>query len=161
MPTLVDLRTDPTFPKFTWIAQYENGEELHEYEQDGTQHLLREINESRLFKFIIENASREERYWVNVKTGEFNLNGMTVWSKTLPKIFKEDGTSAIDFRLIWFKRIKKEFVPDDIQTTIQYVFGLQATYEEKNCQQLIWVQDDSSVHINGEQYAQETDNSSK
>lgn len=150
MTNLQEKRQQFDFPKFTWIAQYEDGVELHEYEENGTQHLVKEIDHNKLENFVIVDERNEYRYSVNVKTGKFNLNGLILWSFSLPRVYKKDGTSDVDYRLIWFKRVRRDFSPEGEICTIMYVLGLQTTYEGENYKQLVWVLDDGSVIINGD-----------
>ena len=148
-PTLQEKRLEFDFPKFTWIAQYEDGVELCEYEEDGTHHLFSEIDKNRLEFFVITDETGKERYSVNAKTGQFDLNGLKLWSFLLPRIEK-DGKSVIDYSFIWFKRVRRDFKPDREICTMMYVIGLQTTHEGKNYKQLVWILEDGSVIINGE-----------
>lgn len=150
MTNLQELRVQGDFPAYIWKAVFVNGTQLFEYEDNGTQHLLREIDESKLEKFEIYNEEGK-KFSVNVKTGEFDLNGLRMQSYSMPKVLKEDGTSDLEYRIVWFKRIRKDFTPDNgVITTIQYVLGMQTTYEDKNYKQLVWIQEDGSILINGD-----------
>jgi len=162
MADLKQLRLNPEFPWFTWIAEHEDGSFLREYDLNGTQHLLKEIDESKLAKFIIENAN-EQRCWVDLKTGEFNLFGLSFFSKTLPTKYLRIGTSDEDeihqlklpdqkYRYIWFKRhTRVANINEELSHLCQYVFGVQITHEDKNYKQLFWIQENGTVLINGEQ----------
>lgn len=131
--------------EFTWVAQYNDGTELKEYED--TQHLLREIDESKLDYFYITNGNKQ--FGVHFKTGVFNINGVSIKSFSLPpaELLQEP------YRLIWFKRHSAVgdnslgYMTDEIKF---YVFGLQTTYEGINFQQLFWIEPGGdTVHING------------
>ena len=133
--------------QYTWGVQYEN--DLYFYEFDnGVQHLFDQIDLSRAEKFFIHDHEGENIFGVNLLTGEFNLNGIDMESNSLPPL-----KAGEKYRPIWFKRTKTILNPRDLDArkeTVQYVFGVQTTFEGKNYQQLIWVQEDNSIRINGE-----------
>jgi hypothetical protein len=131
---------------FIWNALYLDGSSLPEFE-GNKQHLFREINQDNLEWFSINGVNGY--FSVNVKTGQFDLNGLNVWSYNLPRIEKKDGTSDVKYKLVYFKRKRIDFYPEGRKTTIQFVIGLECNYSNKNYQQLIWVQEDGSVIING------------
>lgn len=125
-------------PDYVWIAEYKDGTRLLEY-KDNVQSFFKDIDEDNLKRFIVVGKNGECS--VDMETAEFSIFGLKIKSNTLP---------LGKYRLVWFKRHRHDFSPEGEKHTVQYVFGVQTTVNETNYQQLFWIQEDGSVHINGE-----------
>jgi hypothetical protein len=98
-----------------WTAIYDDESQLKQYE-DGREVLFKEIDQSRLTRFIVSNEKGE--VIVNTKTGEIKVNGIKL----------DFGYGDIEYRLIYFRRVRQTLGSGTESTTNEYA-GWQATIQ--------------------------------
>lgn len=113
------------------------------------------IDQEKLEVFELTNGKTS--YKLNIKTGEFDLNGLKVRFKNrdIPDSKRsfyspdEDWTQKPepDFRLIYFRRIRVDFEPTGQVNRVRHVFGWQTTLEGQNYQRLVMIEFDGSLTI--------------
>ena len=133
---------------YQFVCHYEDGTKLHQNVDKKDEKHFGHIDQKKLERF--ELVGKGKSYSVDVKTGEFNLNGTRIYFDELPV--------QEEFKLIYFRRVQVklrpgrmemlEGVPYPDQYSLRYCFGLQCTYKGKNRQVLLWIESDDSLTIN-------------
>ena len=100
-----------------WIALYNDGEQLNQFNEDGSENLFKEIDQSKLDRFIVRNQLHE--VILNLKTGDVKINGLKM----------SFGYEDHDHRLIYFRRVRQTFGLDPL--SCEYV-GWQSTIPGSN-----------------------------
>jgi len=109
-----------------WQAVYGDASSLMQYNEDGSENLFKDIDQSRLVMFIVggKNLCGDDWFWtVNLDNGDFNINGRHVsW----------DGFGVgVDYRLIYFRRVTQTMGPGtNTQKVVQHL-GWQTTFGDK------------------------------
>lgn len=115
--------------EFQWTAFFEGKEPIPQYNADGSENSFKLVQNDfdRLSFFSLDDSETGEGFDVNLKTGEFVLNGLPVCPLELP-----EGTK---YRLIFFRRRRAIMPSTEIET--EYWLGWQATIEGKNIKKLL------------------------
>lgn len=124
---------------YEFVCHYDDGSEMKQNFNRRNEKNFGDIDQNRLETF--ELVGKGKRYGVNVRTGEFNLNGV--------KVFFEDLENGEDYRLIYFRRVQAHisgFAEKDSEV-LSYCFGLQCNVDGRNRQKLIWIGRDGSLLI--------------
>ena len=124
---------------YQFVCHYDDGEKLYQNSGKDDEHHFGHIDQDRLERF--ELVGKNKSYSVNVRTGEFDLNGTKIYFDSLPK--------EAEYRLIYFRRVNKLLGEggEEYGTHLRYCFGLQCNYEGKNKQVLVWINEDDSLSI--------------
>jgi len=120
--------------KYEFICHYNNG--LNLLQNDGTQdeNNFSDIDQDKLE--IFELRSKEKSFSVNLKTGEFMFNGLSIYFEELP--------NQADYRLVYFRRVRQTQMSNGLlKRKIKYCFGLQCVFEGKNYQVLVWIDEET------------------
>lgn len=59
--------------KFIWVAEYDDGTFLREFDDDGSENSFYDIDRNRLMKFHLAGNGKD--YWLDCRTGVFHING--------------------------------------------------------------------------------------
>lgn len=139
---------------FVWEAVFEDGIRIRQFddaEQTG-EHLFKEIQEkektSRLVTFSLIGHVDANHYSVDLVNGVFYIEPIA--AGVLSRQFKTEpevsGTPDIDYRLIYFRRVTRQFSAQGKSlatygdTDIQYFLGYQYTDKEgKNHKRLMQI----------------------
>lgn len=116
-----------TKPDVYWFALYDDATRLYQYDEDGTEHLFKEIDMKRLVEFIIVYYNK--LVVVNLKLGVFGINGF---------MYETDVSSipSQEYRLIYFKRNIHSLGPQQDNQVI-YNIGFQTTVNGVNHKKII------------------------
>lgn len=117
--------------KMIWVAQYNDGTSLRQFNPDNSENLFKDINQDKLVEFCILNE--EEVYSINLSTGIFNLNGL--------KISFDEVNSNDAFRLIYFKRVRQS-IGGINSVSITYNIGYQTTKNNKNVTRYLMISEE-------------------
>lgn len=84
----------------------------------------------------------EDHVGVNMMNGSFLFRGLELFvdlclTKDIDGNIQRVYQNELTFRPIFFKRIRKDFTPEAVITSIGYCIGWQTTYEEKNYQKIM------------------------
>ena len=116
-----------------WIAIYSDGSQLAQNNEDGSENLFSNIDQTRLEKFIVRNRIRE--VIVDIKTGECKVDGLKL----------AFGHDDVEHRLIYFRRVRQTLGKSSGPQQIEYV-GWQATIqggvEPLNIKRIIGIKED-------------------
>ena len=102
-----------------WIAQYNDGTQLDQFNLDGSENLFKNINQDKLKRFIIRSEQRE--IILNLVTGEVRINGLKL----------SFGFEDEVHRLIYFRRVR-QILGSGAPSVVEYV-GWQATMQGDSC----------------------------
>lgn len=127
-------------PKYTqniiWVAEYNDGSILREWDEEGKAHAFSEINRSKLKRFHL--ISKDSDYYYDCTTGFFNIDGREF-------IFPLAG-SNLNFAegLIQYKDASTEFIPEFMKDTpydgfeiLSYNFGWKVANKDVKCQVIL------------------------
>jgi len=131
----MEIKITPPDLDYEFICHYDNGEKLLQNANTKNEHHFGDIDKEKLERF--ELVGNGKSYSVNMRTGEFDLNGVKVFFDDLP----QDG----EYKLIYFRRVRQMINSDE--SSVKYCFGLQCNYEGKNYQVLVWINEDDSLSI--------------
>jgi len=120
-----------------WRAIYEDGEELPQYNEDGTENLFADIDQNRLKFFVLEH--KDGRSWdVNLADGSFRINAERfIW----------DGFDGADYRLVYFRRNRRQMGTAGISSSVIQHVGWQTTIGEKNHQRVMAIAENGACTI--------------
>ena len=111
-----------------WLSIYEDKTTLNQFDEDGKEHLFKEIEESKLKEFALFH--NEKVISLFPKQGVFGINGL---------IYKTDlSEQDLDYRLIHFSRRRKIMGPKGNNEN-EYFVGFQVNKDGKNHKRLISV----------------------
>ena len=80
-----------------WTAIYEDGEELSQFNEDGSENLFGEIDQSRLMMFELRDST--DKIWiVDLQNGSFKIGD---------EVITFEGYEGVDYRLIYFRRVRQ------------------------------------------------------
>ena len=119
-----------------WTAVYSNGDELSQYKDDGSENLFSDIDQTKLEAFYI---STPDEYWcVDLTDGTFMIN---------EESFNFEGFDGVDFKLIYFRRVRQVIgMCDDTHTTsVIHHLGWQTNIDGKNYQRVMAIAEDGSI----------------
>lgn len=122
---------------YQFVCHYTDGSKLYQNAGTPEEKHFGHIEQNKLGRF--ELVGQGKSYSVDVKTGEFILNGTKLFFDELPK--------GADYRLIYFRRVKYVLNSLEDNYSIRYCFGLQCNYEGKNYKVLVWIEKDGSLTI--------------
>lgn len=115
-----------------WHAIYDEENCLSQYDEDGTEHLFSEIDQSRLTKFIVKG---KREIIVNTINGEIQADGTIL----------DFGYGDNEHRLIYFRRVRRTLGDSTEPITTEYV-GWQSTIQgidgPQNIKRIIGIQED-------------------
>jgi len=100
-----------------WKAVYNDDSTLSQFNEDGSENLFRDIDQSKLFKFIVSTEKGREVI-VNTKTGEIKVEGVKL----------DFGYGDSEHRLIYFRRVRQTLGGSSGPTMTEYV-GWQSTIQ--------------------------------
>ena len=130
--------------EFTCI--YDDDSRLEQKYGTPEEKSFKDIDLDKLDVFAITGI--DKAYSVDLKNGKFYANGQVI-SFDLGIETKDDGhTEKIipeKYRLVYFRRIKKDSSPEGITTTLRYCIGWQTTVNNKNYQRLMFINPDKSI----------------
>lgn len=108
-----------------WIAKYNTGNQLKQFEVDGKENLFRDIDQDKLEFFTISNE--QSHISLDLKTGVFDLNNNEI-------VIDELSYKKVKYRLIYFRRVSVSIGMSDEATskTIRHFIGYQVTIDNKN-----------------------------
>ena len=124
---------------YQFVCHYSDGEKLLQNDGLENEHHFGHIDHGKLRRF--ELVGKGKSYSVDVKTGEFNLNGVKLYFQFLP--------SEAKYRLVYFRRVQQVLKTGGSggEYHLKYCFGLQCTHEGKNYKVLVWINEDGSLNI--------------
>jgi len=130
---------------FTWSALYEGEKVLLQFDNGGTEHLFKEIEQDKLVRFGICNGERH--IVADLQNGRFYIDSIPF---VIPKL---SDVKDRDYRLIYFRRVRKSIGTRsgmDGSETESFI-GFQTTIDGENKQVIISVVDGDkisySIHI--------------
>ncbi len=97
-----------------WKAIYNDGTELPQYEEDGTENLFKSIEQSKLVKFVVRTETDEAI--INLLSGSIEING-----QKLDFQYNEQ-----EHRLIYFRRTRTNLGPQGLNK-VEECAGWQST----------------------------------
>lgn len=139
--------------EYQFICHYSDGSKL--VQDYGTPHerTFKHIDQDKLEVFELTNGQKS--FKLNLKTGDFDLNGLIIRFKDrdIPDAKRSFYTPDEDWndkpepqlRLIYFRRIRVDFAPTGQVNTVRHVIGWQTTVDGKNIQRLVMVERDGSL----------------
>lgn len=129
-----------------WLVIYDDGTELKQnYDKGdaGDEHNFGHIDQDRLREFWLVDETGERHFGVNVRTQSIMIGDVQFYVE-----FPRDKEGhEIDGKLVYFRRIKNDFAPEGITTTVRYCIGLQANIDGRNRQQYLFVNMDGSFTL--------------
>ena len=119
-----------------WRAIYKDGTELRQYNGDGTENLFGDINQAELKLFVIFHYITAQYWEVNLIDGSFRING---------EQFYWDGFDGADFRLVYFRRNRRQMgsFGATISSSVVQHLGWQTTIDGKNHQRVMAITENS------------------
>lgn len=116
-----------------WIARYNDGTQLTQYESDGHEHNYGDIDRSKLESFIICQKAQALGHVFSID--------LAIREKVIFHLHLEP-----EQRLIYRRRTHKTPSGDDMVT---YLVGWQQTVKGKNVQALFLIHDDGTIEAQG------------
>ena len=113
-----------------WIAQYNDGTSLRQFNPDNSENLFKVIDQDKLEEFCL--LDNEIAYSVNLNTGIFNINGLKLG---FDEVSKDD-----DLRLIYFRRVRQNMGATP-SVDVTYNIGYQTTKDSRNIKRYLMISD--------------------
>lgn len=102
-----------------WIARYNDGNELHQYREDGSENKYADIDRSRLVSFALTDDLNHHVFELHLDPGQ---------------------------RLIYRRRVQQ--ICGD-EPFVVYMIGWQMTVAGKNVQSIVYISQEGEVHMAG------------
>lgn len=117
-----------------WTALYDDNTSLDEIDKDIV-NKFSDINQHKLVEFIASNGHSQAV--VNLHNGTINVNGTEL----------EFGFEDCSYRLIYFKRVRKEFSQTGglLNGKKSYFVGWQTTIDNKNHKRMVELDEDRVI----------------
>lgn len=128
---------------YQFVCHYIDGSKLLQNAGTPDEKHFGHIDQEKLERF--ELVGHGKSYSVNVRTGEFNLNGT--------KLFFEELPSEAEYKLVYFRRVRQFLNTGEAETSsysMRYCLGLRCSYEGKNRKVLVWIEEDGYLTISFE-----------
>lgn len=116
-----------------WIAIYDDGSELSQYNEDGSENLFGDIDQDRLIRFKLESYNK--CLSVDLIEGTFRIGTEDI---------RFDGFDGADYRLIFFRRTRQDF-GKSVKTTITPHIGWQTNINGKNYQRIMAISEEGQI----------------
>jgi hypothetical protein len=124
-----------------WTALYEDGTYLPQYEDDGREHLFKEINETKLVELVV--ITDKHQYSVNLRRGTFLINDMAI------RFSQYENLGG--YRLIYFRRVQKHMgsggEDTEEESTQEYVGWQMTTEDGKNHKRYLAINEHGLVTV--------------
>ena len=132
-----------------WEVVFKNGEVLQQFDENGEDRTFAPVskrsNEVKILTLILKTEDGvEKRFFVNVVTGMFFLDGFTLFSYT--DISSAERTAPI----FWKRKQVHMFGDSEVVETVGFILGWQATVNGKNFQQRIMVSPSGAIALMSE-----------
>lgn len=118
-----------------WIVEYVDNTKLYQFTPEGQENLFKDIDLSKLRKFII--LTDKYKVILDMKDGSFEVNGL--------KLMFEGFDQKNDFRLIYFKRIGQNLGNGQVDTKV--FIGWQTTQGNKNHKRFLRIEENKITLI--------------
>lgn len=145
MPKEINLAKQQEL-KYEFVCLYKDGTQVHQKFNTQDELQFNDIDQENLEVFGLTDGNKH--FSVNLKTGEFNINN-TIINFDLCVIAEKDGNTykvnPTNYRLIYFRRIKKDFTPTGIITSIRFAFGWQTEVNGENHQRIALIEPNDTV----------------
>jgi hypothetical protein len=124
-----------------WTALYEDGTYIPQFEEDGREHLFKEIDETKLVEMVV--TTEQHQYSVNLRRGSFLVNDLAMKFNTFENLK--------GYRLIYFRRVQRHMGSggeDTEEETTQEFVGWQITTEDgKNHKRYIAINEHGLITV--------------
>lgn len=133
---------------YEFVCYYNDGHSTLQKFNTPEELQFKDIDQDKLILFELTDGQRS--YTVNFQTGEFNLNGTIVNFDLGEVVTNSEGNTYKIFpekyRLIYFRRVRKDFTPDQgIITSIRFAFGWQTYLNGVNHQRIAIIEPNNTV----------------
>lgn len=121
---------------FEFVGFYEDGSVFYQHADTENEMKFADIDQSKLKTLAL--TGKNKTFGVSMN-GLFNINGVDTRF--------EDCPEGLEYRPIYFRRIRQNFMPDMIETITKYAVGIQATVDGKNIQKILLVDDYGNLEV--------------
>jgi hypothetical protein len=134
----------PETLELEWLAEYTDDSALRQNYQREDEHHFGHIDQDKLSVFwLIDSATGEKLFGVDV-------HEQTILVGDVPFIVEFPRTKAgepVKGKLVYFRRVRNDFAPEGITTTVRYAIGLQANIDGRNHQQYLFINMDGTFTL--------------
>lgn len=121
---------------FEFVCIYVDGQVVYQHADTPNEVQFGDIDQSKLKTLMLRGKGKT--FGVSM-SGLFNINGVDLRF--------EDCPEGLEYRPIYFRRIRQNFMPDMIETITKYAVGIQATIEGKNIQKILLVDEYGNLEV--------------
>ena len=141
-PTITGIKPDKL--ELEWLAEYTDGYTMSQNADQEDEHNFGHIDQDKLENFwLVDSSSDEKMFGVNVKTQAIILGDIPFYIE-FPRT--KAGTEVTG-KLVYFRRIRNDFTPEGVITSVRYAIGLQANIDGRNHQQYLFVNMDGTFTL--------------
>ena len=137
----------PQKAEYQFVCHYSDGEKLHQNYGTKDEKHFGHIDLDRLEVFELTNGKKS--FKLNLKTGEFDLDGLKV---KYDLGFRTDRTTGNlvhilpeRYELVYFRRIRQDFAPSGVKISVRFCFGWRTKIDGKVYQRLVFIEPDGSL----------------
>jgi len=121
---------------FEFVCIYNDGQVIHQRYGTLNETKFGDIDIKKLKTINLRGLSKT--FGVDMD-GHFNINGTIVRFEDIPE--------GLDYRPIYFRRVRQAYLNGGIEVTTKYAVGIQATVDGKNIQRILLVDEYGNLEI--------------
>jgi len=121
---------------FEFVCTYDDGQVVYQYHDTPNETKFSDIDINKLRTINLRGLSKT--FGVDMD-GHFNINGIIVRFDDMPE--------GIDYRPIYFRRVRQSYLSGSIEIVTKHAVGIQATVDGKNIQKILMVDEYGNLEI--------------
>lgn len=127
-----------------WLAEYGPDDCLKQDADLPTERHFGHIDQSRLEHFwLVDSETGEKHYGVDIKRQAIMIGDVPF----LVEFPRTKAGEVVTGKLVYFRRVRNDFAPEGITTTVRYCIGFQANVDGRNHQQYLFINMDGTFTL--------------
>lgn len=133
----------PATLELEWIAEYRDGTTLKQKYEQSEEKTFGDIDQSKLKQFWLADANGEKHFGIDIDYQSIMIGDV----QFIVEFPRNKAGEPMTGKLVYFRRVRNDFAPEGVTTTVRYAIGFQANIDGRNVQQYLFINMDGTFTL--------------